>query len=139
MPIYSNWSMNSRISATHAEANLLLTAIDEYYRRNCAVVPFPQPTPANMQAQQLFIHQITPNQFGGGQWTFQITGVRTTTPMATVSMLFNDAATAQKIASRNRASLLIGSQVMWRKTLLRNRESGAISTTSQHIFSSNGC
>lgn len=138
MPVYSNWSTSSRVATIHDEANLLLTAIDEHYRRNCAVVPFPQPTLANLKTQQILVHQPLPNT-DGGQWTFAITGVKTSTPIATVYLPFNDAGMASKVASRNRSTTLQGSQVVWRRSLTLNRESGAIGATSQHIFSLNGC
>jgi len=138
MPVYSNWSTSSRVVAIHDEAGLLLTALEEHYRRNCAVAPFPQPTLATLKTQQILVHDPLLNPYGG-QWSFDVTGVKTTTPVATVYLPFTDAAMASKVASRNRAATLSGSQVVWRRTLTMNRESGAISTTSQHIFSLNGC
>lgn len=139
MPIYSTWATNNRINHIHNEAGLLLTALEEHYRRNCAIVPFPQPTLVNLQSQQILVHTTYTNPHGG-QFGFDITGVGTTTPVATVRLSFNDVAMATMVSARNRSSSLAASQVIWRRTLSTHRSnSGAVGMSGQNIFSTNGC
>jgi Tfp pilus assembly protein PilE len=139
MPIYSTWAMNNRMNHIHNEAGLLLVALEEHYRRNCAIVPFPQPTLANLQSQRILVHTTYTNPYGG-QFSFDIAGVGTSTPVATVRLPFNDVATATMVSVRNRASSLSASQVIWRRTLSTHRSnSGEIGMSGQNIFSTNGC
>lgn len=139
MPFYSSWTFSQRIRIIHDDADLLFLALDEHYRRNCAIVPFPQPTIANLTSQQILLHDAPLNIYGG-QYVLSISGARTSTPVATISLPFTDASMASAVASRNRGASLSGSQVIWKKTLGSNKkDSGAIGMSGQSLFSVNGC